>query len=127
MKRSRGFTVIELVAVVSILGVLSGIALPRVNEYMARSRTSRAAADMRILQTAVDIYAARYGGFPAQVTDDRRGGGTVMWGLLMDNGYIGGIPVAVTGDYFKASDGSYVTVADGFYGFDKDEQLVTFG
>jgi type IV pilus assembly protein PilE len=44
MKESRGFTLIEVMIVVAILGILAGIALPSYNQYIQRTHRTEGAA-----------------------------------------------------------------------------------
>lgn len=61
---SRGFTMIEMMMVVAILGILVSIAIPLFNNVTARSRVSKAQADVKTLATAVSAYAAHVGDLP---------------------------------------------------------------
>ena len=54
-----GFTLIELMIVVAIIGVLAAIAVPVYQNYMARSQVARAHYELATLKTAVEERLAR--------------------------------------------------------------------
>ncbi len=65
----RGFTLIELMVVVIILGVLAAVAIPLYTDYIKNARTSEGVARLGSVMTASKAYYQRYNRWPSRPTD----------------------------------------------------------
>ena len=75
----RGFTLVELLVVILILGILSAVVVFAVRGIGDKGEGAAVAADERILRTALETYCAQEGQYPQAET-----GGTVMGKLVSE-------------------------------------------
>jgi len=66
---SRGFTLIEIMIVVAIIGTLSSIAMPNYLKYKEKGKIALALTDIRIIEKTISIYAIDTGGLPDSLND----------------------------------------------------------
>ncbi len=65
MKPARGFTLVELLVVVSIIGIIAAIAIPNLLNALNKAKQRRTMADMRTIALAVYDYSTDWVAAPA--------------------------------------------------------------
>lgn len=64
-KNKKGFTLIELLVVIAIIGLLSTLSVVALNNARARARDARRVADIKQIQTALELYFNAVNRYPA--------------------------------------------------------------
>src|SRR2546428_12102918 len=90
MKRlQQGFTLIELMIVVAIVGILAAIALPAYQDYVIRSKMSEGVAALAACKTSISEYVSTKNNWPTDA--DNAGCSTLA------TQYVASLTVAGTG------------------------------
>ena len=61
-----GFTLVELLVVLAILGLLVAVATPQVLKYLGRAKNDTARIEMKSMSTALDLFLLDVGRYPTQ-------------------------------------------------------------
>lgn len=95
----KGFSLVELMVVVAIIGILAAIAIPSVSKYMAKARQSEAKTNLSSLYTAEKAFYAEYNTF-----DNRFAavGYTPEGQLRYDVGFVSGVTAGLANGYNTA-------------------------
>ncbi len=79
----HGFTWIELIVLLSILAILSGVLVPRVKNHMDASDDARRLADIKRVRNAIEQYFLDKGEYPTASTNSLSG-----WDVSHDGDFI---------------------------------------
>jgi prepilin-type N-terminal cleavage/methylation domain-containing protein len=64
--RERGFTLVEMLIVVVILGILAAVVVFAVGNFTTQAQTNACATEKKTMETAVEAYRARYNATPGE-------------------------------------------------------------
>jgi type IV pilus assembly protein PilA len=104
MRSQNGFTLIELMIVVAIIGILAAIAIPQYQAYVAKSQVTRAVGEASYVKNEIDICLNEGKiviGLGIGLCDPHGVGSDILIGASqatpLPNGFIGGVPFATIG------------------------------
>jgi len=67
-KKTSGFTLVELLIVMVILGLLASLVAPKMFDKIGSSKQGTAKTQMELFSTALDMYRLDVGSYPAQLS-----------------------------------------------------------
>jgi general secretion pathway protein G len=76
-KHARGFTLVEILIVVIILGILAAIVIPQFTNASNNARTSSVQSTLQSIRSQIELYKIQHNDTPPALTD-----GVVNWGYL---------------------------------------------
>ncbi|OGD24798.1 hypothetical protein A2819_00960 [Candidatus Azambacteria bacterium RIFCSPHIGHO2_01_FULL_40_24] len=80
-KKEKGFTLLELLVVIGIIGLLASILVVNLTSARKRARDTKRIADVRNLQTASEDYYGKNGKYPTIISDLVTGTQIPVWPL----------------------------------------------
>jgi len=92
----KGFTLVELVIVMAILGILASLAVPRFSSVLSDAKTSADEANKKLIKTAVELAYAN-----GDLTDSECDGSTDLMSELATDGYLESATIEVPTDPTK--------------------------
>lgn len=73
-KKENGFTIVELLIVIVVIGILAAITIVAYNGVQGRARDSQRLSDVKVIVKALEIYKINNGAYPNPVPTANAGG-----------------------------------------------------
>jgi len=99
LKKEEGFTLIELMIVVAIIGILAAVAIPAYMTYIQKSRvTALVFPGMHAIENSMALYYATAGSMPTDIADMMEDADTTYFNVTIANDASGRRAMKVTID-----------------------------
>lgn len=86
-RRSAGFTLLELIIVIAVVGILAAMAMPNLTQTPRRAKEAVLKTNLRTMREVIDQFYADQGGYPGDLEE------------LVSEGYLRAVPIdPMTGD-----------------------------
>jgi prepilin-type N-terminal cleavage/methylation domain-containing protein len=82
MKPVRGFSLVELLVVITIIGILAAIAIPNMTKMRDKAKETEVKANLHVIQVAIERYATDQHQYPAYLL----GGSQTSWPIFAARG-----------------------------------------
>ncbi len=79
MKSNRGFTLVEMLVVITIIGILAAIAIPNMTKARNKAKESEVKAALHVIQEAIERYNTDEGEYPAYLLGGNRNSWPVFY------------------------------------------------
>ena len=118
LRRSLGFTLIEMIGVLAIIAILAVIVVPKVFSTIAGSRVTSAVASINSMRSAISEFGGRYGAVPVTSIPGARIDDLLITAGMLENRFlvkIGNQPgtTIVTGATWANTTGTWATTNAG--------------
>lgn len=108
--REKGFTLIELMIVVAIIGILAAIAIPKFADLIRKSKEGSTKGNLGSIRSALSIYyGENEGRYPIYLRNLVATDASAETGGTADNKYLDEIPTAKVGAYGHPDDSGVST------------------
>jgi len=109
-KQANGFTIVELLIVIVIIGILAAITIVAYNGIQDRTKVAKSQSDLRSMQKLLELYRADNGAYPNTIVSGTRtwffqnsSGNNFMPGIVPT--YAASLPTPTAGTYIYQSSG----------------------
>ncbi|MBI2305568.1 MAG: prepilin-type N-terminal cleavage/methylation domain-containing protein [Chloroflexi bacterium] len=118
--QEKGFTLVEMLIVLALLGILVAIVVPNVTGFLGRGKSQAYESDRRVVQAAVDAYYTDTKRATKRVYPTANGTGSdaasanvyINMTHLINEGYLNKLPESANGDNCSGCTGFYSWFVD---------------